>query len=87
MTALLHSLFAAGAVLALPAAASAAETPGAARTHGAIERIEGTASMRGNTRIVCIRTPFTGSRIDRRICRTEQEWRDSGARVEPANRF
>jgi hypothetical protein len=42
--------------------------------------------MRGNTRIVCIRTPFTGSRIDRRICRTEQEWRDSGARVEPANR-
>lgn len=66
------------AALALPAADTA---PGAPR-RGAAESYAGTAITRGGVQLICVHTYQTGSRVRQPICRSEQEWAQSGARVE-----
>lgn len=62
-------------------AANYAVAAGSGQAVGAVERVPARRNDRAGR--ICIDQDQTGTRIPRRVCRTQQEWEALGATVEP----
>lgn len=73
---------AAASVIAVPAAQAQGNAmlvaPQEQEGSGSAAPVQRPRTAAGRDRIVCMRVDTSASRITRRVCRTEQEWRDRG---------